>query len=162
AEKRYAGKHLAVQLCAGPVRPGTWRPAGRRTTHASPPTNRPRNNRRRCVMTATLSRRPTETTAVPAATRARTGADVDRGLLTRMRAGDRVAWGELYQRHRGTVAGYVRARIAVDADYEDLVSEAFLRAWAKPEDYQPEQGHEVRSWLCAQAGRALLDYTRKD
>jgi RNA polymerase sigma-70 factor (ECF subfamily) len=112
-------------------------------------------------MTATLTR--TVRRAAEAPVRGSHLAEAnDRDLVARVAGGDRDALGELYRRHRGKVAGYVRRRIPIEADTDDVVHETFLRAVRDAGGYQPEQGHEVRSWLCGLAAWQLRDYARKD
>jgi RNA polymerase sigma-70 factor (ECF subfamily) len=86
----------------------------------------------------------------------------DEDLVARMGRGDRDAWGELYRRHRATVTGYVTRRITCEADVEDLVHETFLHAWSTAGDYRPEQGYQVRSWLCGRAGLVLRRWAWND
>jgi RNA polymerase sigma-70 factor (ECF subfamily) len=112
-------------------------------------------------VTATLPRRPA----------AKRVDDVsDEQLLWRVRSGDRAAWGELYRRHRGAVRTYLlgkgqveaeasdRAKVAADLD--DMVQDTFLRAWVKADDYRPELGYPVRSWLRGLAGQVAWQHRR--
>jgi RNA polymerase sigma factor (sigma-70 family) len=94
----------------------------------------------------------------------------DEQLLAQVAAGDRAAWGELYRRHRGAVRTYLlgkgqveaaasdRAKVATDLD--DMVQDTFLRAWTKPDDYRPELGYPVRSWLRGLAGQVAWQHRR--
>src|SRR5690242_16125104 len=116
-------------------------------------------------MTTTLTRTPpkalTRVVTRPVPIAASTSVD-DRELVARVAGGDREALGELYRRYRPKVAGYVRRRIAVEADTDDVVQETFLRAVRDAGNYRPEQGREVRSWLCGLAAWQLRDYARND
>jgi RNA polymerase sigma-70 factor, ECF subfamily len=94
----------------------------------------------------------------------------DEQLLAQVAAGDRAAWGELYRRHRGAVRTYLlgkgqveaeasdRAKVAADLD--DMLQDTFLRAWVKPDDYRPELGYPVRSWLRGLAGQVAWQHRR--
>ncbi len=122
-------------------------------------------------MTATLTRTPPKTLTRPATGTGRAPAAAagtaradqdDRDLIARAAGGDRDALGELYRRHRASVTGYVRRRVAVEADAEDVVHEAFLDAWTTAGEYRPEHGYTVRSWLCGRAGQALRRYSWND
>jgi RNA polymerase sigma-70 factor (ECF subfamily) len=64
----------------------------------------------------------------------------DATLLKRARAGDRAAFGELVDRHKNTLVGYL-ARLTGSPDRaEDLAQEAFLRLYENRHRYE-EQGH---------------------
>ena len=86
----------------------------------------------------------------------------DEALVAQLAGGDRVALGELYRRHHGTVRGYVLGRIARPDDADDVVQETFLRAAQQAGDYRAEKGYRVPVWLCWQAGAQLREYGRRD
>src|SRR5262249_33591544 len=115
------------------------------------------NDRGCSTMTATL----TWTVTRPAPGAASAPVD-DRELVARLASGDGEALGELYRRYRPKVAGYVRRRIAVGADTDDVVQGTCLRAVRAAGDNPPDQGREVRSWLCGLAAWQLRDYARND
>ncbi|MBL8766198.1 MAG: sigma-70 family RNA polymerase sigma factor [Planctomycetes bacterium] len=72
-------------------------------------------------------------------------AAIDRALVTRARAGDRVAFDELVERHGRAVLGYLRRLAPRPGDAEDLFQETFLRAWrALASLADPER---LRAWL---------------
>jgi RNA polymerase sigma factor (sigma-70 family) len=54
-----------------------------------------------------------------------------RVLADRAKAGDRDAFGQLYARCQADVFAFVRRRVCNHHEAEDLVQEAFLRAWAR-------------------------------
>src|SRR4051794_32005813 len=50
-------------------------------------------------------------------------------LIHQAREGSRAAFGQLYERHRATIARYVTARIRDPSDSEDLTEAIFESAW---------------------------------
>src|SRR5437879_1396276 len=50
-------------------------------------------------------------------------------LIHQARDGSREAFGQLYERHRATIARYVTARIRDPSDSEDLTEAIFESAW---------------------------------
>jgi len=72
--------------------------------------------------------------------------DDDAGLVERAREGDRVAFEELYRRHRNHVYGLVWRLCGGDpALAEDLLQEAFVRAWQKLDSFRGES--RFGTWL---------------
>lgn len=53
--------------------------------------------------------------------------DSDAGLISRVRAGDTVAYGVLYERHAGAARGLARILVSGDAQVEDAVAETFTK-----------------------------------
>lgn len=53
----------------------------------------------------------------------------ERGLVERAQAGDRAAFGQLYQRYVDDVYAYVRLRVRNDAVAEDLTQDVFMNAF---------------------------------
>lgn len=64
----------------------------------------------------------------------------DATLLQRARAGDRSAFGELVDRHKGTLVGYLTRLVGSPDRAEDLAQEAFLRLYEHRDRYV-EQGN---------------------
>ena len=72
--------------------------------------------------------------------------DEDSGLIRRARDGDRSAFGELYRRHRDRVHGIIWRLCGGDgALAEDLLQEAFVRAWLKLDSFRGES--RFLTWL---------------
>lgn len=112
-------------------------------------------------MTATLTRTVRRAGEVPPHG-SRLGEADDRDLVARVAGGDRDALGELYRRHHRLVTSFVRSRVHVAADAEDLAHEAFLAAAAEAGDYEPGSGLAVQSWLCGHASRTVRHYAWND
>ena len=65
--------------------------------------------------------------------------DEDTGLVERAREGDRVAFEKLYRRHRDRIFGLSWRLCGNDpALAEDLLQEAFVRAWQKLDSFRGE------------------------
>ena len=84
----------------------------------------------------------------------------DDGLLAqRIRAGDRVALGEVYDRH-ASAAMAVALRIVADREgAEDLVHDAFVAIWQKIDRYDPARG-SLRSWIVTIVRNRAIDRLR--
>jgi RNA polymerase sigma-70 factor (ECF subfamily) len=84
----------------------------------------------------------------------------DDGLLAqRIRAGDRAAFGEVYDRH-ASAAMAVALRIVADREgAEDLVHDAFVAIWQKIDRYDPARG-SLRSWIVTIVRNRAIDRLR--
>lgn len=56
-------------------------------------------------------------------------AAADENLVARARRGDRAAFGELVKRHQGALLAVARAYFAAEADAQDAVQDAFVKAY---------------------------------
>jgi RNA polymerase sigma-70 factor (ECF subfamily) len=84
----------------------------------------------------------------------------DDGLLAqRIRSGDRVALGEVYDRHASTAMA-VALRIVADRELaEDLVHDAFVAVWQKIDRFDPARG-SLRSWIVTIVRNRAIDRLR--
>jgi len=84
----------------------------------------------------------------------------DDGLLAeRIRSGDRVALGEVYDRH-ASAALAVALRIVADREQaEDLVHDAFVATWQKIDRFDPARG-SLRSWIVTIVRNRAIDRLR--
>lgn len=81
-------------------------------------------------------------------------------LIAQTKKGDRQAFGELVLRHRGGAIQVVY-RITGNAQIaEELVQEAFVRAWVKIHRFRPDSS--FRNWLYRIATNATLDMLRRE
>ncbi|MBJ7607997.1 MAG: sigma-70 family RNA polymerase sigma factor [Candidatus Dormibacteraeota bacterium] len=85
-------------------------------------------------------------------------ADDEAVLAERFRNGDADALGRLYSRHCPSVYRVV-ARVAGQADADDLVQAAFLRAWERRDRLRDPD--KFRAWLLATARNLALDHLRR-
>jgi RNA polymerase sigma-70 factor (ECF subfamily) len=81
----------------------------------------------------------------------------DATLIARWRAGEEAAAAELVRRHARAVARFLAAAGARD-DLEDLVQEAFFRAFRSLATYRA--GASFRTWVMTIASNALTDLRR--
>jgi RNA polymerase sigma-70 factor (ECF subfamily) len=80
-------------------------------------------------------------------------------LVQRIRSGDRVALGEIYDRH-ASIALAVALRIVADRQQaEDLVHDAFVAAWQKIDRFDPARG-SLRSWIVTIVRNRAIDGLR--
>src|ERR1700761_9739591 len=82
----------------------------------------------------------------------------DRDLVRAARAGDRVAYGELYQRYAPMVHGVLLARVTPD-HAGDLLQEVFLRAMTQITHLR-EDDH-FGGWIAAIARNLAADHYRQ-
>lgn len=80
-------------------------------------------------------------------------------LAKKAMQGDRAAFRGLYRRLAPLVNGYVRRRIRVDADAEDLTAQVFHRMLENLSRYDDRRG-SVRTWILGIARHAVIDHVR--
>lgn len=81
-------------------------------------------------------------------------------LLLRMRRGDQLALGELYDRTVSRVFALVARIVRNDADAEEVVCDTYRQAWENSVDYSTERG-AVLAWLLIIARSRALDLLRR-
>ncbi len=85
----------------------------------------------------------------------------DAELLSRIRAGDRTAVDDLYERFRHPAFALAR-RILVDESLaEDVVQEVFLSVWRDPSAYDRARG-SFSSWLLSVVHHKAVDAVRRE
>ena len=84
----------------------------------------------------------------------------DATLVADYRSGDESAAAELVRRHASALGRYLYACGAPAAEIEDLVQEAFFRAFRALDGWRGEAG--FRSWLFRIGGNLRKDLYRKD
>ncbi|MGE0556509.1 MAG: RNA polymerase sigma factor [Gemmatimonadales bacterium] len=83
----------------------------------------------------------------------------DADLVGAYRAGDESAATELVRRHANPLGRYLCGSGALAADLDDLVQEAFFRAFSKLETWRGEGS--FRGWLYRIGGNLLKDQVRR-
>jgi RNA polymerase sigma factor (sigma-70 family) len=85
--------------------------------------------------------------------------DEDQGLVDLARGGDVAAFESLYRRHRGRIYGLVWRLCGGDAGLaEDLLQEAFVRAWQKLDSFRGDS--RFGTWLHRLAANVALSDRR--
>ncbi|MCC6216534.1 MAG: RNA polymerase sigma factor [Polyangiaceae bacterium] len=79
-------------------------------------------------------------------------------LVERAKAGDTVAFRELFRRHRADVARVVGRMLSAQADVEDVVQEAFLQAYRSLKDFRAEA--RFSTWLYRVTVNVVLMHRR--
>ena len=92
--------------------------------------------------------------------RARREAD-DATLLAAVVGRDQASLGELYRRHGATSLALARRVLGDRVLAEEVVQEVFVRAWNRPERFDPDRG-SARSWLLAQIHGKAVDVLRSE
>jgi RNA polymerase sigma factor (sigma-70 family) len=85
----------------------------------------------------------------------------DAEVMRRIRAGDRTAVDDLYQRFRRPAFALTRRILADDALAEDVLQEVFLSVWRDPAAFDRGRG-SVASWLLAVVHHKAVDAVRRE
>lgn len=83
----------------------------------------------------------------------------DDELIAAARAGDLDAFGMVYERYRDRVYAFLLAQCARREDAEDLVQEAFCRAWQAIRGFRGES--KLLTWLLRIATNLCIDRARR-
>ena len=83
----------------------------------------------------------------------------DSEWIARAQAGDQDAFGALYQRYVQCIYRYVRSRVNLTQDAEDLTEQVFLLAFLAIDRYQ-ERGHPYSAYLYQIARNQITDFYR--
>ena len=86
---------------------------------------------------------------------------MDADLLRRMRAGDRTAVDDLYERFRRPAFALARRILADESLAEDVLQEVFLSVWRDPSAYDRSRG-SFSSWLLAVVHHKAVDAVRRE
>jgi RNA polymerase sigma factor (sigma-70 family) len=86
---------------------------------------------------------------------------VDADLVRRVRAGDRAAVDDLYQRFQRPTFALARCILADDRLAEDVVQDVFVSVWRDPGAFDRARG-SVASWLLAMVHQTAVDAVRRD
>lgn len=87
--------------------------------------------------------------------------DDDEGLMARVCRGDHPAFAVLVQRHSARFYHVAYRMCGQQDEAEDIVQEAFLKLWQKPESWNADRGAKFTTWFYRVVTNQALDYTRK-
>jgi RNA polymerase sigma factor (sigma-70 family) len=99
--------------------------------------------------------------AVTSAARRPDDASGDLDVMRRIRAGDRSAVDDLYERFRRPAFALARRILTDDALAEDVLQEVFLSVWRDPAAFDRSRG-SVASWLLAVVHHKAVDAVRRE
>ncbi len=85
--------------------------------------------------------------------------DSDSRLMSRIRTGDRDAFGRLIERYQRSVYGYLRVRLRQPNDAEDMTQEVFLRCYEARARF--DESALIKPWLLGIARNLLREHVRK-
>lgn len=85
----------------------------------------------------------------------------DADLVARLRAGDRSAVDDLYERFRRPAFALARRVLADDVLAEDVLQDAFLAVWRDPGAYDGTRG-SFASWFLAMVHHKAVDAVRRE
>ena len=85
----------------------------------------------------------------------------DADLVRRLRAGDRGAVDDLYQRFRRPAFALARRILADDVLAEDVLQDVFVSVWRDPGAFDRSRG-SVASWLLAMVHHKAVDAVRRE
>lgn len=88
----------------------------------------------------------------------------DRELVRRSLSGDSVAYEALFERHRSSLHAMLASRcsgtsISKVASCDDILQEAFVKAYLNLEKYDPQ--YTFAQWIFTIARNLFIDYTRR-
>lgn len=83
----------------------------------------------------------------------------DAGLIARAIAGDRAAFGDLYEHYLADIYRYVFYRVGDQHEAEDLTEAVFVKAWEALERYRPTEA-PFAAWLYRIAHNLVVDRHR--
>ncbi|MES2697826.1 MAG: sigma-70 family RNA polymerase sigma factor [Verrucomicrobiota bacterium] len=84
---------------------------------------------------------------------------VDARLLQRVAEGDKVAFGELYDRFSGPLFGTALRIVREPAEAQDIVHDAFIALWEKAGTFDPQRGTAF-SWAITFVRNRAIDRVR--
>ncbi len=87
--------------------------------------------------------------------------ETDEGLLVRVQRGDQRAFAVLVNRHVKKFHAAAYRMCADTQESEDIVQEAFLKLWSKPESWDPTRGAKFSTWFYRIVTNLAIDKMRR-
>jgi RNA polymerase sigma-70 factor (ECF subfamily) len=88
--------------------------------------------------------------------------DNDEALLARIRGGDQQAFAILVRRHTNMFFAAAYRMCGNTQKAEDVVQEAFLKLWSKPEAWDPSKGTKFTTWFYRVVTNMTIDVMRRE
>jgi RNA polymerase sigma-70 factor, ECF subfamily len=87
----------------------------------------------------------------------------DEDLLHQAMAGDKAAFGALYERYLAEIYRYVLLRVSDEREAEDITADTFLKTWTALPRLSKKRAtiRSFRHWLYRVAKNLVIDYYRK-
>ncbi len=86
----------------------------------------------------------------------------DNDLVAASRAGDEVAFSQLFERHRGLVSRLAYRFFSRREQVEEIIQESFIKAYFALGDYHGEYENSFAAWLARIAVRSCYDELRRN
>ena len=87
--------------------------------------------------------------------------DKEKELLSRVAAGDKDAFGQLYDFYAPKIFRFIRLKVGSQVLAEDLSSESFLRIWEYLQEQEREIEESFRGLLYRVARNLIVDYYKR-
>lgn len=85
----------------------------------------------------------------------------DESLVGRMKDGDQQAFAVLVRRHSGLFFSAAYRMYPQEQEAEDIVQEAFLKLWQRPEAFDPAKGVKFTTWFYRVVTNLAIDRARR-
>lgn len=85
----------------------------------------------------------------------------DESLMERVKGGDHQAFATLVERHTGLFYGAAYRMCGQDQEAEDIVQDAFLKLWQKPDSFDVDRGVKFTTWFYRVVTNLAIDKVRR-
>ncbi|MEZ5814186.1 MAG: sigma-70 family RNA polymerase sigma factor [Alphaproteobacteria bacterium] len=85
----------------------------------------------------------------------------DESLMERVCSGDHQAFAQIVERHSGLFYSAAYRMCGHSEEAEDIVQEAFLKLWSKPEGYDAAKGAKFTTWFYRVVTNLAIDRMRR-
>ena len=87
--------------------------------------------------------------------------DSDESLMVRVCNGDHRAFSELVERHSGLFYGAAFRMCNNATEAEDIVQDAYIKLWTKPQSFDPTKGTKFTTWFYRVVTNLAIDKGRR-
>ena len=85
----------------------------------------------------------------------------DNGLVARIVKGDHQAFAQIVERHSAMFYRAAYRNVQNEQQAEDVVQDAFLKLWDRPQAFDPAKGVQFTTWFYRVVTNAAIDALRK-